>query len=60
MSVGLAPFYPDTADLDSDNDMDMIIGDHSGDIWIIENTGTSTNPIFDPNSAKKCSRSWTN
>ena len=35
-------------DLDSDNDLDLIIGSFSGDIHFYENTGTATNPAFTP------------
>ena len=37
---------PDFADLDGDNDYDLIVGNQNGSIDYYENTGTVTNPIF--------------
>lgn len=40
--------YPSFADLDGDNDYDLLIGigNNTNDFEFYENTGTSTNPIF--------------
>lgn len=38
----------DVADWDGDGDWDIISGDEFGWIWLIKNTGSNTNPVFDP------------
>ena len=37
---------PRLADLDSDGDPDLVIGDYNGSLYYFENTGTPTNPNF--------------
>ena len=38
--------HPAFADLDNDGDLDMMIGDRSGDFYYFENTGSASNPAF--------------
>ena len=37
---------PELADLDSDGDVDLVLGDFNGNITYFENTGTATTPVF--------------
>ena len=41
---------PTFADLDNDGDLDLVVGEADGDLNYYENTGTSTNAEFNPNS----------
>jgi len=34
-------------DIDSDGDLDLFIGTRAGTIWYYQNTGSSTNPVFE-------------
>ncbi|SFT77429.1 Por secretion system C-terminal sorting domain-containing protein [Lishizhenia tianjinensis] len=38
--------HPTFGDMDNDGDMDMFIGSELGNLHYYENTGTSTNPVF--------------
>ena len=37
---------PAFADVDGDNDFDLVVGSNNGDILYFENTGTTTEPVF--------------
>ncbi|MGB1636665.1 MAG: FG-GAP repeat domain-containing protein, partial [Flavobacteriales bacterium] len=40
--------YPAFGDLDGDGDLDLVVGDASGQIHLLENEGTATDPAFAP------------
>ncbi len=42
---------PTLVDIDGDGDLDIFVGDYSGDTVFFENTGTGTAPAFGPSSA---------
>jgi len=46
-SIG-AENIPTFADIDGDGDLDALMGEAAGDVWLFENTGTASAPAFDP------------
>ena len=39
---------PTAVDIDGDGDLDLVVGDASGQIHLLENEGTATDPAFAP------------
>jgi len=38
--------HPALADLDGDNDLDLVIGNNAGSLWLFRNAGSELSPVF--------------